>query len=103
MGKSRLNAGFCALRTRSDGYYAGMLDMAENLANVFRQNVRRRMEQLKMNQAELAKRLNVTDAYISRILNGARNPGLQSLEQFADVLDTTASRLLEEKHLSRSA
>ncbi len=77
--------------------------MCDNLAEVFRDNVRRRMDQLGVTQAELAERMGVTRPFISHMLTGHRNPGLESLQNFADALDTTAAKLLEEKKLARSA
>lgn len=71
--------------------------MSASLANAFRRNVRARMEQLGISQADLAKRMEVTDAFISQMLGGYRNPGLNSLEDFAKALEIAASELIREK------
>ena len=77
--------------------------MSDRLAHAFRVNVRRRMQQLNVSQVELAEKLGVTQPHVSLMLNGKRNPGLESLEKFADALETTAAKLLDETRLQKSA
>lgn len=72
--------------------------MCDDLAEVFRANVRRRMEQLGVTQAELAERMGVTRPFVSHMLTGYRNPGLESLERFAAALDVKACRLIDEDY-----
>jgi len=77
--------------------------MSDTLAAAFRRNARARMEALGLSQADLAKRLDVTDAFVSQMLGGYRNPGLNSLEDFAKALEIDASELLREKTSRRMA
>ena len=77
--------------------------MSDRLATVFRNNVRVRMQQLGVSQRELAEKIGVTAAHVNHLLSGYRNPGLETLESFADALATTPAKLLIEKKLSKSA
>ncbi len=77
--------------------------MSQRLAQAFRLNVQDRMRKMGVTQTELAKRMGVTVANVNHFLTGYRNPGLESLESFAEALETTASRLLEEKKLSKAS
>lgn len=84
----------------------GMVAMSANLANAFRRNARVRMQALGLSQADLAERMNVSAAFVSQMLSGYRNPGLNSLEDFAKALEIDASELLREnfpKKFSRTA
>lgn len=67
------------------------------LAEAFRRNVRARMDELNLSQADLAEKLEVTPSFVSQMLSGHRNPGLTSLTQFAKVLKISAFELLAEK------
>jgi transcriptional regulator with XRE-family HTH domain len=71
--------------------------MSAKLADAFRRNVRARMQALEFSQADLAGKMGVTPAFISQMLSGYRNPGLNSLEDFAKALGVDASDLLAEK------
>ncbi len=77
--------------------------MCDNLAEVFRENVRRRMEQLDFSQTDLAEQMGVTRSAVNQMLTGHREPGLGSLQSFAKALNTTPSKLLDERILSKSA
>lgn len=80
--------------------------MSDSLANAFRRNVRARMDTLELSQADLAERLRVTPAFVSQMLSGYRNPGLNSLEDFAKALETEAADLIREpsrKKLSKAS
>ncbi len=80
--------------------------MSARLADAFRRNVRERMNALELSQAALAQRLGVTPSFVSQMLSGHRNPGLESLEDFATALEVDASALLAEsrpqKRISKS-
>ena len=77
--------------------------MSAKLAKAFRANVRERMSEAGLSQSELAEKLKVTPSFVSQMLSGHRDPGLDSLEQFAKVLGVKAADLLEEKILAKSA
>lgn len=77
--------------------------MSDTLAGAFRRNVRVRMGQLGLSQADLAERLDVTAGFVSQMLSGHRNPGLNSLEDFAKALEIDASELIREKIPRRMA
>ncbi len=68
--------------------------MSDRLASIFRRTVRARMEALGLNQQQLANRLKVTPSFVSQMLSGHRNPGLNSLEDFAKALGIDASDLI---------
>jgi len=80
-----------------------MFKMSAKLAKAFRANVRERMSEAGLSQSELAEKLKVTPSFVSQMLSGHRDPGLDSLEQFAKVLGVKAADLLEEKILAKSA
>lgn len=71
--------------------------MSTKLANAFRANVKERMAELGINQVQLAAKLRVTQSYVSQMLSGHRNPGLDSLEDFSKALKVEAADLLREK------
>lgn len=71
--------------------------MPQSLADAFRRNVRDRMEELGLSQADLAEKLSVTPSFVSQILSGHRNPGLSSLEDFAKALGMKAYELIRER------
>ena len=77
--------------------------MSARLAKAFRANVRDRMADAGLSQSDLADKLKVTPSFVSQMLSGHRDPGLDSLEQFAKVLGVKAADLLEEKILAKSA
>lgn len=70
--------------------------MSARLAGAFRRNVRARMEALGLTQDALAKRLKSTPSFVSQMLSGHRNPGLNSLEDFAKALEIDAPELISE-------
>jgi len=69
------------------------------LADVFRENVLRRMKELKISRVDLGERMGCTQGYISQLLgkNPSRGPGLGALEAFAKALETTPDKLLKKK------
>lgn len=52
----------------------------------FTENIVLHMEQLRMNRAQLAKRLNTSKAYITKILNGNANFTIKSMAAIAHAL-----------------
>lgn len=70
--------------------------MSHRIYAVFVQNVRDRMQDLGVNQKALARALEVTEGYVSQILNGRARPGLDSLEKFGIALSIHPSELLRE-------
>ncbi len=80
--------------------------MSARLAKAFRRNVRARMGTLGLTQEALAERLKCTPSFVSQLLSGHRNPGLNSLEDFAKALQIEASELIRppgEKNLARAS
>jgi len=77
--------------------------MSARLANAFRANVRERMATLGLSQDDLAHRMKVTASFISQMLSGHRNPGLNSLEDFAKALEIQPSELISEKPARKMA
>jgi transcriptional regulator with XRE-family HTH domain len=58
------------------------------------QNIRHRRMELGISQSQLAKRIDVTQSYISNIESGARSVTIPMLRKIADALDTTITELL---------
>ncbi|MDR1397678.1 MAG: helix-turn-helix domain-containing protein [Desulfarculales bacterium] len=48
-----------------------------------------------MNQTELAKRINITQQYISRIMNGTRRPSWEKAKLLAKITGTNPELWLE--------
>lgn len=66
------------------------------LEDHFVANIRRRMEELEMSQADLANSLGVSAAYVSQVLRGhSELSGLKYVQKFANSLGTTPEKLLE--------
>jgi len=86
----------------SSWYLLEMELMCDNLGEVFRANVRKRMDKLNVTQADLAEKMGVTRPFVSHMLTGYRNPGLETLKNFAEALDTTAAKLLDEQIIASS-
>lgn len=53
------------------------------------------LEDLRMTQAELAKRSGLTQACISQIINKEREPTLKTIIKILEVIPTTFERLIE--------
>lgn len=64
-------------------------------AELFAKNAKRRLEELKISQGELARRLGVTRPMVSDYLRGQRSPGVTVLQAWAEALGCTVSDLLE--------
>lgn len=60
-------------------------------------NIRNRRERLEMEQQELAARIGVTPAAISRIESGKRMPKLENLGKIAKALNCKPEDLLKER------
>ncbi len=56
----------------------------------------RRVEK-RMSQTELAKKLEITQSYVSSIEKGDKNMGINMLARIADALDCQASDFLDEE------
>lgn len=76
--------------------------MAADLSELFRANVRNRLDAIGISQADLAKRLGVTRSFVSQMLSGHRRPGLDTLQTFADALDCKPADLLGAPKKSRA-
>ena len=63
-----------------------MQEMASSLHATFLENVRRRMDELEMSQRDLARSMDVSDAYVSQVLRGQTKPGPDGIEKFAKAL-----------------
>lgn len=58
--------------------------------------IEKRRRELKMNQAELAAKVGVTQGAISMIENGDRMPSLGLMARIAAVLESTIDELMED-------
>ncbi len=61
------------------------------------QNVKALRKKAGMSQEELAARMDVDQAYISRLEAGEKNPTVLTIWHIAQALNTTPSTLLDEK------
>ena len=68
--------------------------MPAKLQEVFRENLRRRLRELKMSQRDLAILLGVSDASVSMLLNRDHAAKLDTVEKIAKVLRTNGLYLL---------
>ena len=59
----------------------------------FARNVKTRRRELRLTQADVAKRMGVTQARIAEIETGNANPRLSTIGRIAKALRTTASQL----------
>lgn len=66
----------------------------EELQKVLGQNVRRRRQELRMTQGELAHKLKMTQGYLSEIENAKRASTLTTVADIAEALEVTPSYLL---------
>lgn len=68
------------------------------LALTFGANVARRRQLMKMSQAELSEKLDITPDVVSRVENGYIAPRFGRIEQIAIALDCSVSELFREKN-----
>ncbi len=68
--------------------------MSAQLADVFRRNLRRRLQELEMSQRDFARLLGVSDASVSGLLNGEYCPTLDKVDEVAKPLGTNSLYLL---------
>ena len=64
------------------------------LRKIFAENVRARIGELGISQAEAARRVGIGQPQLNDYLTGKKSPGLDVLERIAEGLKTTAARLL---------
>jgi len=70
----------------------------QHLAKVFGANVARRRQLLKMSQAELSEKLDITPDVVSRVENGYIAPRFGRIEQIALALSCSVSELFREEN-----
>jgi len=66
----------------------------EELRMLFRTNMKRRREELRLSQTEVARRMEVAPGYICDLERGAQNPGIKTLAGLAEALETSPAWLL---------
>lgn len=71
------------------------MQLSTPLYGIFRQNVERLLDTLGWSQADLAEAMHVTPSYVSQILTGHRNVGLEAVDRFAKALDIAPDALLK--------
>ena len=69
----------------------------------FVERVTEALDLLGINQAELARRMDVSRAMVNQYLNGSRAPGLDVIERFAKALEVDPLSLLAEEKVSSNA
>jgi len=65
-----------------------------NLAENFRRNLSRVMNNRKLNQRDMASLLGTSQPYVCQVLRGYRGVGLESVVKFAHALDMDPLELL---------
>lgn len=68
--------------------------MSTPLYGIFRKNVERLMGDAGIGPSELAGKMKVTPSYVSQIMSGHRNVGLEALDKFAKALGVAPDYLL---------
>lgn len=58
-------------------------------------NIKLRREELKINQKELAQKVNITQAQISRIETGKSDPTAKVLKKICEILKISSDNILE--------
>jgi transcriptional regulator with XRE-family HTH domain len=66
----------------------------EQLVAIVGSNVKRRREELKLTQQDLAARLGVNQSYISGLENGKRSPLLATLAEISEALQVEPCQLV---------
>ena len=66
---------------------------------IFKKNLKRLLEQNNLNQAEFAKKIGVTEAAVSRYINGSRIPSTKIVGKIIKTLNCSYSELFEEDNL----
>ena len=67
------------------------------IQNTLGNNVKKLREAKKWSQEELAEQTGLHRTYVSGVERGIRNPTVQIVEDLANALNTTASKLMDEK------
>ena len=70
--------------------------MSSKLSAVFRERVRSRLNELDWSQQDFADELGVGKSYVSHLMTGRRNPGLDTLEAVAEILNVEPAWLISE-------
>ena len=70
------------------------MSIKSSLHNVFIQNVQARFAQLGINGARLAALIDCTPSYIYQVMSGHRSIGLDTIEKWAEALDTEPHMLI---------
>jgi len=70
------------------------MDLSTPLYGIFRKNVERLMGENAIGTSELAGKMDVTPSYVSQIMSGHRNVGLEALDKFARALGVSPDSLL---------
>lgn len=68
--------------------------MSDKYLKIFKNNVNRRKEELKIDQKALAVILKVKPSAVSRDLNGKHGPTINKIAAYAKALETTPGKLL---------
>lgn len=58
-----------------------------NLKTIFANNLKNRRKQLKLTQADLANKVNVSTSFITEIENARKSPSFTTIEKLASVLE----------------
>lgn len=69
----------------------------ERIREIFGQNVRKYRRARSWSQAELAEKLDVSDAFVAHIERGSRGASLETIEMLAHCLEIPYTALFEEQ------
>lgn len=68
------------------------------LGKVFRANLRRHLIDCGWTQGDLAAEMEVSQPYVSQLLNGPGDPSFSTVERIAEIFDIPPEELLREKN-----
>jgi len=68
----------------------------KKISKYIRERIKERKRQLGLNQTELAKKADITQAALSQIDNGVRTPSLLVLKKLAKALNVNIEELIDE-------
>ena len=71
--------------------------MSEKLNAIFRDRLRKKLEEYDWTQQDLADELGVSKGYVSHLFNSKRGVGLSTLEKLAELFKIDASWFISEK------
>ena len=70
----------------------------KDLNRIVGQKIQLKLDQISMNQTDLAERLGTSRQMINKIIHGRKNITLREVKEIAQILDLDINELMEEEH-----